>query len=86
MANSAIYLGDQQTVHSAMGNGVVIEETPATMDALGLPSGIADYVFSAAWTQVYNGETLSFRPAVPYAVDAALLAALTGAGAPIAAA
>jgi hypothetical protein len=86
MANSAIYLGDQQTVHAAIIGGVLIEETPATMDAVGLPSGIADYVFSATWTQVYNGQTLSFVPGVPYAVDAALLAALTGASAPITAA
>ncbi len=86
MANSAIYLGDQQAVQAAMANGVIIEETPARMDASGLPTGIADYVFSASWTQVYNRETLSFRPGVPYAVDAALLAALTAASAPVTAA
>jgi hypothetical protein len=86
MANSAIYLGDQQATQAAMAYGVIVEETAARMDAFGLPAGIADYVFSATWTQMYNRETLSFRPGVPYAVDAALRAALTAANAPVTAA
>jgi len=78
----AIYSGDQQTVNSAVAGGHVVETANATvLDAI--TGEASTYVFSTFWTQVFNGQTLSFRPGVPYSVDAALLTALNAASAPI---
>jgi hypothetical protein len=86
MTTAPLYMGDQPVLNPAVVNGVIQGQTPAIMDANGLPSGVADYTFSANWVQTYNGVTLQFRPGQPNAIDTALLAALNAAGAPITAA
>jgi hypothetical protein len=77
----AIYTGDQPTIGTAVVNGCLVPANATLLDSL--PSEAATYVFSTNFTLVYNSQVVSFRPGLAYSMDAALLAALTAAGAPI---
>jgi hypothetical protein len=79
-----IYTGDQPVTAPYVAGGGVAQANATVLDALA--GEAATYVFSAPWVQAFNGQTLSFRPGPPYSVDAALLAALNAASAPITAA
>jgi hypothetical protein len=78
---TTLYTGDQPTAGSAIIDGVTVATNATLLD--GLQGEAPTYGFSALFTMVFNGQTLSFRPNVPYSIDASLLAALTAAGAPI---
>ena len=79
---AAIYAGDQQTITYAVAAAVDDEQaTATTLDSY--PGEAPTYVFSAFFSLVYNNTVLTFRPSVPYSIDAALLAALNAASAPI---
>ena len=76
-----IYVGDQPITAPFVAQGNIGKANATVLDAL---AGEAPtYVFSAPWTQIYNGQVLSFRPGPSYSIDAALLTALNAASAPI---
>jgi hypothetical protein len=77
----ANYIGDQPTLAPYVTNGVTASATAAALN--GVANEAPTYVFSAPWTQIFNCQTLSFRVGIPYSLDAALLAALQAASAPI---
>lgn len=80
----AIYSGDQPTSSPYVSGPVVGSANATVLDTI---TGEAPtYVFSAFLTLAYRGQTLSFRPGVPYSLDPALLAALNAVSAPITAA
>jgi len=81
VTTASIYSGDQPVLKPAVFNGVIEGQTPTIMDNVGLPAGYTNYVFSVNFVLVYNGQTISFRPNIPNAIDTALFAALTAAGA-----
>jgi hypothetical protein len=75
----AIYTGDHSGTRPAVVNGCIV---PANATQLsGLQDTAPIYVFSAQVTIPYNDHLVSFRPGQPFHIDAALLAALTAAGA-----
>jgi len=78
MAN---YYGDQPLVAPYIVNSEVAIGTATALDAI--PDTANNYVFASAFSMVYGGLSLSWRPTVPYIIDAPLLAALNAAGAPI---
>ena len=77
----AIYSGDQPATRAVVLNGVLTPGSAAVLNAI--TGEAATYVFSANYPFVFNGSVITFRPSVPYSLDANLLAALTAASAPI---
>jgi hypothetical protein len=82
-----IYHGDQTTTADVV-SGATDSELSASAAAT-VANGNAEapvYVFTANYSFVWQGQTLSFRSGFPYQLDAALLAALGKQNAPIVAA
>jgi hypothetical protein len=85
MAISGTDPTDQNTPMPFINGGGVVTETDPVTEKNAMPAGSAAmYVFSTDWVQAYNGQTLSFRSGGKgYQLDAALIAALNAASAPI---
>jgi hypothetical protein len=80
----AIYEGDQPTTTTVVINGIHSSANAAQLKAVS-PAGSV-YTFTASYVHKFNGQNVSYRKGISYALDGQLKAQLLALGAPMIAA